>query len=187
MKIKLNGNEVNFPTMASELTLKQLFELRQATSPIEEICALVGLDKNTVSNFKSMETVRRAQALMIALGEDMKNGFGGGPLPDKVFIGGKMIKVPKDLKLEPVGAWMNVHNILAEKRNENLQANLPEDFTDCIPKTLAHYFYAQYHKGENYSEVAVEDPAWMEKVLQLNVSVAIPIANYFFLRFPALP
>lgn len=187
VEIKLNGKPVNFPTQAADLTLKQFFELRTCATPIEEVCALTGLDKNTVSNFKDLNTLKTAVGLMTVLGNDMKKGFGGGPIPKQVFIGGKFVSVPKDLKIQPVGAWMNVHQLLAEQSQVNTKAGKPDDFTDCIPKALAHYFYTPYHKGVDYSEIEAEGPEWMEQILKLPVNVAIPIANYFFLKFPNLP
>lgn len=185
IKVKLQGKEVDFPTCVADLTLKQFFALRQATTPIEEVCALTGLDKATISNFKDISTMHKAQALMKCIEEDMKAGFGGGPIPERVFMQGRFVVIPKDLKLQPVGAWMNVHDLLAEQSKVNeIKGN--EDFTDCIPKTLAHYLYLPCHPGKEYSEEAVEAPDWMAAVMSLHINIAIPIANAFFLRFPNL-
>lgn len=186
--LKVNGKVIPFPTSPADLTLGQFFAIRNAPpNPIDEFCAVTGIDRDTVSNFKSPDTLRTANALMLVLATELKKGaFGTGEIPDKIFFGGKLVKVPNDLKIEPVGAFFNIHNLLADKHNDNVKANKGEDFTDCIPKTLAHYFFKHYHLGEQYNEIQAEAPEYMKKIMSMPLTAAIPLANYFFLKFPNL-
>ncbi len=186
VEIKINGNPYNFPTFVTELSLQQFFALREAKNIIDEICAVTGLDKQTVENFKSPKALQTAVTLMNVLAADIKKGFDGATLPKSVKIGDKTIMVPRDLHLEPIGAFMSVHDILAEQANKNNELKREPDFTDCIPSTLAHYFFTYVNPGAMYSDEAADAPEYLSLIMQLPFTVAVPIANFFFRKFPNL-
>lgn len=196
LNITINGNAVNFPTSVFDLSLKQFFALKKAKDILDEISACTGIARNTIENFKDLKTVNNAQALLATLRISIEAGFDSRNFPKEVYIGLKKIKVPAELRLEPIGAFMSVNDILAEHSNKMIADGLKQgrtittddiNFTDCIPKVLAHYFFRPYHGEETlYSDINAEAPEYMEKILNLPLTQAVPLANYFFLKFPNL-
>lgn len=196
INVTINGNAVNFPTSVFDLSLKQFFALKKSKDIIDEISACTGIARNTIENFKDLKTVHNAQALLSALRVSIEEGFDGRNFPKEVYIGLKKIKVPSELRLEPIGAFMSVNDILAEHNNKMIADGLKQgrtittediNFTDCIPKVLAHYFFRPYHGDDVlYSDIKAESPEYMEKILNLPLTQAVPLANYFFLKFPNL-
>lgn len=185
LQIKMNGQPYDFPTLASELTLKQFFAIRNAKSLIEEVCAITGMDKQTVANFKSPKDIANVTVLMNQLGADLKKGFNNKTLPKNVDMAGKKISVPKKPRLEPVGAFMAVHDIIAEEVNRCQKDGVEMDFTHRIPEILANYFYVPY-TGDLYSDEKVESDDYMEAIMSIKLVDAVPIGNFFFRKFPNL-
>lgn len=185
VEIKLNGDKYQFPTEASELTLKQFFELRGAKNIVDEICAVTGIDKMTIENFKNPQTLASAMTLMNVLALSIKS-FKAPVLPDYVYIGLKKIKVPKQLNLEPIGAFMSVNDILAEQTVKTELAKAEPDFTDVIPRVLSHYFFIHVFPGMQYSDERAESPEYMRDIMNMRFVDAVPIGNFFFLKFPHL-
>lgn len=187
LPIKLNGQPFNFPTEVSELTLKQFFALRKANGILDEICALTGIDRQTIANFKGREDLATCQALLADLGKKLSEGFDTQSIPKEVIIAGKTVSVPKNLKLEPVGAFISVHNLITEEQRRAADTEAAYDPTDIIPQVLAHYFWLPY-MGDDvlYSEEKVENEAYLEQIMSIPFTKAVPIANFFFRRYPNL-
>lgn len=183
--IKINEKEYQVPTKVQDLTLGQFFKLRQAKDILDEICALTGIDRETISNVKSYKDLQAAQAISTQISISMSKGFDNKKLPKEITFGGKTITVPKELKLEPVGAFVAVHDLLATQTNVFMQNGSQVDYTDQIPQTLAHYLYVPY-TGELYSDEKAEGPEFMEKVNQIRFVDAVPMANFFFRKYPNL-
>lgn len=196
LKVKINGSEVDFPTTVQDLSLKQMFALKKAKDILDEIAICTGIDRNKIENFKDLKTITAANALLATLRISIEAGFDGRTFPKTVTLGIKKIKVPSELRLQPIGAFMSVSDILAEYTNKMIKQAENEgreittediNYTDCIPKVLAHYFYLPYY-GEDvlYSDTKAEDPEYMAKIMNLRLVDAVPLGNYFFLKYPNL-
>jgi len=186
LPIKLNGNPCNFPTEVHEISLWQYFALRRAKGILDEICALTGIDRQTIQNFKGRADLERCHLLLNTIGAKLAKGI-PDKLPKQTTIAGKAVKVPKNLKLEPVGAFIAVHNLVSEELKRCAEQNVEFDPTDIIPQLLAHYFWLPY-MGDDvlYSDEKIEDEAYMDQILTMPVTDAVPIANFFFRKYPNL-
>jgi hypothetical protein len=187
LPIKLNGKPYTFPTEVSELSLQQFFALRKSKGILDEICALTGIDRQTISNFKGREDLEKCHMLLSNLGKKIAEGFNSNTLPKQTTIAGKTVRVPKNLKLEPVGAFISVHNIINQEQKRCAEAGVELDPTDIIPQVLAHYFWLPY-MGDNalYSDEKIEDEAYIDQIMTIPVTHAVPIANFFFRKYPNL-
>lgn len=185
VKVKINNEDYSIPTKIEELTVGQFFGLRTSNTVVDEICALAGIDRETILNLKSYKDVSAAQILVSQFGAVLAKGFNANKRPKQITFGGKTISIPKDLKLEPVGAFIAVHDILATQTNKFIKAGGEVDYTDQIPLTLAHYLYVPY-TGELYSDEKAEGAEFMEKINQIRFVDAVPIANFFFRKYPNL-
>jgi len=187
LPIKLNNIPYSFPTEVSEITLKQFFDLRNSKDLIDEVCALTGLNRQTIQNFKERADLERCQLLLNTIGQKLSSGFDGVKVPKQTTIAGKIIKVPQNLKLEPVGAFIAVHNLITEEHKRCAEHNTAFDPTDIIPQVLAHYFWLPYMGTDAlYSDERIEDEAYIEKINTIPLTDAIPIANFFFRKYPNL-
>jgi hypothetical protein len=187
LPIKLNGNPYNFPTDVHEISLGQFFALRRSKGILDEICALTGMDRESVQNFKGRDDLERCQLLLNNLGAKLAKGIEGKKLPKQTTIAGKAVTVPKNLKLEPVGAFIAVHNLISDEQKRSAEGNTEFDPTDLIPQVLAHYFWLPY-MGDDvlYSDGKIEDEAYMQQILTMPVTDAVPVANFFFRKYPNL-
>ena len=187
LPIKLNNVPYNFPTELSEISLKQFFALRRSKGLIDEVCALTGMDRQTIQNFKDRADLEKCRLLLNTIGQKLAEGMEGTKLPGKTVMAGKTIKVPRNLKLEPVGAFIAVHNLVTEEHKRCAASGADFDPTDIIPQVLAHYFWLPYMGADTlYSDERIEEESYMEKVLTIPVTDAVPIANFFFRRYPNL-
>lgn len=111
----------------------------------------------------------------------------GKRLPRQTTIGGKAVNVPKNLKLEPVGAFIAVHNLITEEHKRAAADGIDFDPTNIIPQVLAHYFWLPF-MGEDvlYSEEKIEADAYQQQIMSMPITDAVPIANFFFRKYPRL-
>lgn len=185
--IILNNLPYNFPTEVHELSLRQFFALRNSSGILDEVCALTGIDRETILNFRGREDLEKCQLLLNNLGAKLTKGFEGSKLPKQTTINGKAVKVPKNLKIEPVGAFIAVHNLITDEHKRCAAQNTEFDPTNIIPQVLAHYFWLPY-MGDDvlYNDEKIEDEAYMDKIMTIPITDAIPIANFFFRKYPNL-
>ena len=187
LPVKLNNAPYNFPTEVSEITLGQFFALRRSEGLIDEICALTGMDRQTIQNFKGRDDLEKCQLLLNTIGQKLQAGFEDTKLPKQTVLAGKTIKIPRNLKLEPVGAFIAVHNLIADEHKRCAAQNLEFDPTNIIPQVLAHYFWLPYMGPDVlYSDERIEDEDYMEKIYAIPLTDAVPIANFFFRKYPDL-
>lgn len=187
LPIKLNNIPYNFPTEVHELSLGQFFALRKSKGVLDEVCALTGIDRETILNFKGREDLEQCQLLLNNLGQKLAAGFEGKKLPKQTTINGKTVKVPKNLKIEPVGAFIAVHNLITEAHKRCAEQNTEFDPTDIIPQVLAHYFWLPYMgDGVLYNDEKIENDEYMDHILTIPLTDAVPIANFFFRKYPNL-
>jgi hypothetical protein len=187
LPIKLNNIPCNFPTEVAELSLKQLFALRKSKGILDEVCALTGIDRETILNFRGRQDLEQCQLLLNNLGQKLALGMEGKTLPAQTTIAGKTIRVPKKLELEPVGAFIAVHNLITEEHKRAAEANVEFDPTEIIPQVLAHYFWLPYMGDDAlYNDEKIEQQSYMDQILTIPVTDAVPIANFFFRKYPNL-
>jgi len=185
LPIKLNQTPYQFPTEAGEVTLGQFLALRKAKDVLDEICALTGMDRQTVQNFKTRTDLDRCQLLLSNLGAKLQKGLDGDKLPKQTTIAGKAVKVPKNLKLEPIGAFIAVHNLITDEQKRCAEAGEEFDATRLIPQVLANYFWLPYMGDDGlYSDESIDDEAYLDKILSMPVTHALPVANFFFRKYP---
>jgi hypothetical protein len=187
LPIKLNGTPYNFPTEVHEISLEQFLALRKSKGVLDEICTLTGIDRETISNFKGRADLQKCQVLLGNLGSKLALGLATQKLPKQTTIAGKNVRVPKNLKIEPVGAFIAVHNIITEEHKRCAESGADFDPTDSIPQVLAHYFWLPL-MGDDvpYNDEKIENGAYMQQILSMPAADAIPIANFFFRKYPAL-
>lgn len=187
LPIKLNNIPYSFPTEVSELTLRQFFALRKSTGIIDEVCALTGINRDTILNFRGRDDLEQCRLLLNNLGQKLAGGMEGVKLPKQTTIAGKTIAVPKNLKLEPVGAFIAVHNLITEEHKRAAAANAEFDPTNIIPQVLAHYFWLPY-MGDDvlYNDEKIESEAYIDQIMSIPVTDAVPIAIFFFRKYPNL-
>jgi len=185
LPIKLNNQSYNFPTEVAELTLGQFFALRGSKDILDEICALTGLDRQSVQNFRTRDDLQRCRLLLNNLGAKLAKGVAKATPPKQTVIGGKTVTVPKNLKLEPVGAFIAAHNLIAEAQKRQAKNGEEFDPLELIPQLLANYFWLPYMgEAELYSDEKVENEAYMQQILGMPVADALSIANFFFRKYP---
>lgn len=127
---------------------------------------------------------------MKSLAHQIKYCYNGSAIPEYVHFAGKKVKVPKNLSIEPAGAFFASRNIIADEINRHI-AVYGEDYSqdvfhpalDAAAMVLAHYFYCRA-TGKLYAEQAAEE--FKEEVLKLRLVDALPIARHFFLSYPDL-
>jgi hypothetical protein len=187
LPIKLNTVPYNFPTELSEITLKQFFALRGSKDILDEICALTGMNRQTIQNFKSPADLEKCTLLLNNVGKKLQQSFEGSKLPKQTIINGKVVKVPHNLKLQPVGAFIAVHNLITEEYKRCADQQTDFDPTNIIPQVLAHYFWLPYMGSDVlYSDEGIDNEDYMEQINTIPLTDAIPIANFFFRRYPNL-
>lgn len=188
--IKINGVEVTFPVDVRELTNKQFFGLFECKNIIEELSVVTGISKEQFDNFKNLKSIEFAQTLMRTLAGSIAAGFDGSKRPDVFVIDGKEIKVPTELRLEPIGAFMSVHDIIKGHINDEVNRGVqPVDinYTKLIPRIVAHYFYLPFNGNDVlYSEEKAEHDNFMSKIMNCNFVASTQIANFFFRNANAL-
>lgn len=105
----------------------------------------------------------------------------------KIEHGGKLVKVAKNLGIEPGGAYMEAKEIIAEefKEWEKVKAELGDhiEFSPSIHslcRVLSLYLYSKAMDQKFSPQRAAE---FDEITKQLPIDKALPIARFFFLRY----
>jgi len=124
-----------------------------------------------------------------SIAHQIKYEYDGGKLPEYVEFGNRRIRIPRNLSMEPAGAFLASRNVIAEECNkaekeygENWKDNWHPSL-ESMALVLAHYFYYPV-TGKAYREQDAE--AFVTQVHALPLSVALPVARSFFLNYPNL-
>jgi len=104
-------------------------------------------------------------------------------------VKGKVVPVISNLGIAPAGAYYEAKELIRAEYElwERVKAEYGEHIEfnpsiECQAKLLAIYFYCPA-TGNKYS---TKTDAFLDVVKQLPVTQGLPIARYFFLRFPNL-
>ena len=196
--LKTIGGQINIkiPSLLNELTLGQLMALQDKSdlSDLDAISILSGVVIDELQNIKNAEDLHVFGDAVLSLSTQISYLYNSDEIPKKViFYHGKSpieIKVINNLSVEPAGAFLASRDVIATEINEHIKAHGEEDWQQrfnpslkACCQILAHYFYCRV-TGERYNEYKIE--AFYDVIKQLRVTEALPIAKYFFIRYPNL-
>lgn len=198
----LNGNlRIKIPTDLTEITIGQMIAMEKAED--NSIPLIPGLTKDVCDNITNYSDLQMIDEYIQSLAHKIRYCFNEKHLPEHIIIGTKKvkrfgfvfekenkIKVIKNLSIEPAGAYLASRDIIADEINRHInlygEENYKDNFApsiDACANLLAHYFYCPA-TGLLYNEQKAE--AFKEEILKLSMQAALPIARFFFLRFPDL-
>ncbi len=174
--------KINIPTDLSEITLGELIDIGQGKlvpGITQEFC-------DNITNYADLEMI---QEYILSLAHKIKYCY-ETELPRKITISGKTINVIKNLSIEPAGAYLCSRDLIADEINRHIEQfgedEWKNNFSPSLERCaglLANYFYCPV-TGDLFSEQKAE--TFKSEILKLKVSEALPIARYFFLRYPNL-
>jgi len=189
---------VSIPTYFKELTLGQLIELKnEQLSNVEVISVLSNIPLSTLYLARDITAFDIFTNSINSLAQEILNVYDATALPKEItfrYLDGKAarktVKVISNLSIEPVGAFLNCRNIIAEEINlainkfgeENWKQNFHPSLESALT-ILSQYFYCRV-TGQVYNEYKVEE--FQNDVKYLYAYEALPIARTFFLSYPHL-
>ena len=183
---------VEIPTELREVTLGMLIDLRNDNSDIEAIAILSGVPLDRLYDAKSTDEFDQFTDYVLSLSHKLKYDYDkvAHRVPKNVTIAGKTVDVINNLSIEPVGAFMECRDLIAEEINHHIQAFGEEDWKtyykpdlDNAALILAHYFYCKV-TGQPYDAFKAEE--FKSEVVKLPITESLPIARDFFLNYPNL-
>lgn len=166
---------VNIPTDLSEITLAQMIELESEIGSVTSI--VPELTKEVIDNIVSINDLVDIQDRILSLAHQIGYCYQELKMPERVVFGGKSYDVPKNLSIEPAGAYLVSRNLIADEINacNDLEKFRPS-LTGCA-KILANYFYCRV-TGKIWAEQQAED--FVSEIVKLPITVVLPIAAFFF-------
>lgn len=187
---------VTMPANLSELSLQQLIDLQNAKE-LDDLTTVSILSGTPIADLQNVKTAQHLDVFrdhITALAAQIPQVYNGGTVPDRVSFlindRPKVVKVMKNLSVEPAGAFMASREIIADEISKHIQehgeADWQENFSPSLSacaRLLAQYFYCRA-TGKPYNEYAAAE--FEEQVKLLPVTNALPIAKYFFLSYPNL-
>jgi hypothetical protein len=186
---------ISIPENLKELTIGQLAEMNEEPNrtTFRLISILSYVPENTLANLNCYLDLEALVPAFSSLLSQLNAGLGKMIVPSEFQIRYKgrvkYVKVAKDLAFEPAGAYVQACSIIAEeieiakqKYGANWRDNFGPSYRSQI-RILANFFY-QRVTGEKYNVEGVED--FYNTVKFLPVSIAVPVARYFFLKYPNL-
>lgn len=191
--------KITIPSELKEITLGMMIGLDKKNadntdlSELEVISVLSGIQKDELYNVRNIDDFNEFQNHVLSLVHQIQYTFQEqAVIPKEVTISGKTVNVINNLSVEPVGAFMNCRDIIADEINEAMaffgeeewkQNNNFKPSLKCAARVLAHYFYCPVTK-KPYNEFEAE--AFEAEVTKLPMVQALPIATFFFLNYPNL-
>ncbi|HWZ34611.1 MAG TPA: hypothetical protein VNW51_00550 [Mucilaginibacter sp.] len=187
---------VKIPTHLNEVTLGQMIAMQEKPllSDLDAISILSGIAIEELKNVCDVQDFDGFDEAVISLSNQIRHLYNSDDIPQTVafIIGNKkvVIKVIRNLSVEPAGAFMAARDIIADEINKHIslhgQENWEEYFNPSLTaccQVLAHYFFCKA-TGKKYSEYEVEE--FCETIKTLRVTEALPIAKHFFMSYPNL-
>lgn len=198
VQTKAGKVKVNIPTSLSEITVGQMIEMESPKS--NEIPLIPQLTEEVVNNIINYQDLIDIRERVLSLFHKIKYEYQESKLPEYIVFGTKTnrfgfikenrIKVPKNLSMEPAGAYLACRDLIAEEINRHITLYGEDDWkTNFVPslKTcsmiLAHYFYCPV-TGNLWSEQKAEE--FQSEILKLSVQEALPVARFFIRMYPDL-
>lgn len=186
---KIGSLTLSMPDQPKELTLGQFLKLRDEKDIISQLAILCTVDKEDLLGIKysdkSEKQLQHAISLTEVLNENIRDFFNSDACtvsPATVEILNKVVRVPQDMEKEPFWPSRKVKEIIQEKIQET-GTGVSFDPTDKAADVIAHYLYVPF-TGRPYNEYQAEE--FKEVVNTLPLTDAIPLANFFFLKWKSL-
>lgn len=185
---------VKIPTTLDELTIGQFILMSNpGLTDIEIVSLLSYVPVDELYKVRNIDDIQVFKAPILSLCYNIEYTYDSTKLPKHVVlktdIGEKKIRIPGNLQIEPVGAYMSAYNIIADEQNKAIKEFGPDGWKenfrpspDAALRVLAHYLYSRVY-GE-YNEGKAEE--FSDVVKYLSMADACPIAAFFFSRFPNL-
>ncbi|WP_345948266.1 hypothetical protein ABDD95_15560 [Mucilaginibacter sp. PAMB04274] len=188
--------DVAIPTSLHELRLGQLMAM-QATDRLNDLQAIHILSGVPLSELQQIQHFTDLQVFndqVTVLANEIKNLYNSSDIPETItfYVANKpcVIKVIKNLSVEPAGAFMAARDLIADEINKHITLNGEGDWQQTFnpslqlcSQILAHYFYCRVTKLP-YDELPATE--FTKEIEKLPVTVALPVAKYFFLSYPHL-
>jgi hypothetical protein len=187
---------VKIPTHLNEVTLVQMMEMQEKANinDLEAISILSGIAIEELQNVTDINDIQLFGDAVLSLSHQIKYLYNSDAVPKKVnfqLAGGDVsVNVISNLSVEPAGAFMAAHDIIAEEINEYIKLygpdNRQENFNPSLKAcchVLGHYFFCRV-TGKKYNEYEVEE--FCNEVKKLRVTEALPISKHFFMHYPNL-
>lgn len=191
--------KIAIPSELKEITLGMMIALEKPNadktdlSQVEVISIFSGIPLDNLYDVRNISDFDQFQQHVLSLCHQIQYNFQEqAKMPKEVTIAGKTVNVINNLSVEPVGAFMNCRDIIADEINEAIEFFGEEEWKQdnnfkpsvkCAARLLAHYFYCPVTK-KPYNEFEAE--AFEVEVLKLPMLQALPIATFFFLNYPNL-
>ncbi len=188
--------QIKMPTNITEITLGQIMEMQEKAdlNDLDAISILSGTPIEELQNIIGIDDLGTFGDCLLSLSDQIKNLYSCDVIPNKVsFMFGERnitIKVPGNLAIEPVGAFMAARDIIADEIKEHIDKYGGDDFKDRFNPSLkacchvlAYYFFCRV-TGKKYNEYEAEE--FCSTVKKLRVTEALPIAKHFFIYYPSL-
>lgn len=188
-ELKIESLTLNMPDQPNELTLGQFLKLREEKDIITQLAILCSVDKEDLLNIKyspkAEKQLQDAIKLTEILNDNIRDYFNSDACivpPVTVTIMNKVVRVPQDLEKEPFWPSRKVKEVIQEKIQET-GTGVAFDPTDKAADVIAHYLYVPF-TGRPYNEYQAEE--FKEVIHGLPLTDAIPLANFFFLKWKSL-
>jgi hypothetical protein len=189
---------INIPTSLTEITIGQMIKMESADG--NEIPLIPQLTEDVVNNITNYQDLIDIRERVLSLAHKIKYEYKESKLPEFIVFGTKRtrfgfikenrIKVPKNLSIQPAGAYLACRDLIADEINRHInlygedgwQNNFVPSLKTCA-MILAHYFYCPV-TGQSWSDQKAE--AFESEILKLSVQEALPVARFFIKAFPNL-
>jgi len=193
----INGKlQVKIPSSITEITLGQMMEMQEKPdlNDLDAISILSGISLVDLLNIKNANDLDVFGDCILLLSDEIKNLYNSDIVPKSIlFTLGEQdikLKVPRNLAIEPVGAFLAARDIIAEEIKEHINKFGGDDFENLFNPSLnacchvlAYYFFCRV-TGKKYNEYEAEE--FCTVVKKLRVTEALPIAKHFFTCYPSL-
>ena len=187
---------ISIPSTIDEITIGQVIQMqeRPLLTDLEALSILSGVPLAELQNIKKIDDLYVFGEIILLLSGQLKSLYSNDRLPKQVTFhlvnGIKTVRVPRNLSVEPVGAFFAAREIIAGEISEyikqhgenNWQSTFNPSLKTCC-QVLAHYFYCGA-TGKLYNEYEAEE--FSGEIKKLRVMEALPIAKHFFSCYPDL-
>ncbi len=187
---------ISIPSTIQEITIGQVIEMqeRPLLTDLEALSILSGAPLAELQNIKKIDEVYVFGEIILLLSGQLKSLYSNEQPPKQItfnFINGiKTVPIPRNLSVEPVGAFFAAREIIAGEIGEHIrkygenewQSTFNPSLKTCC-QVLAHYFYCGA-TGKLYNEYDAEE--FNSEIKKLRVMEALPIAKHFFHSYPNL-
>ncbi len=179
--------KIAIPTVLSEITLKMLMDTEEGVGGIPMIPELTQDVFDNITDIKQADEIKER---ILSLVHQINYTYDAKAVPSRIHISGKWIDVPKNISIEPAGAYMVCRDLIAEEINQHIAKYGEEKWKEyfrpslkCCAMLLANYFYCKA-TGQLWEEQKAEE--FVNEIYKIPITQCLPIANFFFVNFRKL-